>query len=144
MAPEDNSPLLGKVDTKRIQEISGCLLWYARIVDNTLLKALNTIARMQSAPTELTKHWANQILDYCATNPEAEIQYQASDMQLQIDSDAAYLVSKNARSRAGEYYFLGDYDGKLFNGPIYILAKIIKAVMPSAAEIECGSLYINA
>ena len=83
-------------------------------------------------------------MDYLATHPEAQIIYRASDMQLQIDSDAAYLVHKNAKSRTGGFHFLGNYDGKLFNGPIYILAKIIKAVMSSAAEAECGSLYINA
>ena len=27
-------------------------------------------------------------LDYCASHPEAEIIYQASDMQLMVDSDA--------------------------------------------------------
>lgn len=68
-------------------------------------------------------------------------------MQYQIDSDAEYLVNKNARSRAGGYHFLGNLDGKLFNGPIYIyiyiLAKIIRAVMASAAEAECGSLFMN-
>ena len=108
LAPEDTSALLGKEDTKRIQEISGCLLWYARIVDNTLLKALNTIARKQSAPTELTKHWANQILDYCATNPEAKVKYYASNMKLKIYSDASYLNKPIARSSfAGYYFFLG-------------------------------------
>ena len=60
------------------------------------------------------------------------------------DSDAAYLVAARARSRAGGYHYLGNLDGKLFNGPIYILAKIIKAVMASAAEAECGALYVNA
>ena len=79
-------------------------------------------------------------MDYLATHPEAQIIYRVSDMQLQIDSDAAYLEHKNARSRAGGFHFLGNYNGKLFNGPIYILAKIIKAVMSSAAEEECGSL----
>ena len=71
-------------------------------------------------------------------------------MQLQIDSDAAYLVNKNGRSRAGGYHFLGNHNGKLFNGLIYIyiyiyiLAKIIRAVMALAAEAKCGSLYMNA
>jgi hypothetical protein len=32
-----------------------------------------------------------QILDYCATNPEANVRFQASDMILHIDSDASYL-----------------------------------------------------
>ena len=49
-----------------------------------------------------------------------------------------------ARSRAGGYHYLGNFDETLFNGPIYVLAKIIKAVMGSAAEAECGSLYMNA
>lgn len=83
-------------------------------------------------------------MDYLATNPDAKIIFRASDMQLFIDSDAAYLVHPKARSRAGGYYYLGNIDGKLFNGPIYILAKVIKAVMASAADAECGSLYINA
>ena len=54
-------------------------------------------------------------------------------MQLKIDVDAAFLVAKRARSRAGGYHYLGNFDETLFNGPIYVLAKIIKAVMGSAA-----------
>ena len=38
------------------------------------------------------------------------------------------------------HHYLGDLDGLLFNGAIYILAKIIKSVMQSAAEAECGAL----
>ena len=83
-------------------------------------------------------------MDYLYTNPDAKIIFRASDMQLHIDSNAAYLVHPKARSRAGGYHYLGNFDGKLFNGPIYILAKVIKAVMSSAADAECGSLYINA
>ena len=86
----------------------------------------------------------DHFLDYCASHPEAEIIYRASDMQLMVDSDAAYLVAPKARSRVAGYHYLGNKDGKLFNGPIYVLAKIIKAVMSSAAEAECGGLYINA
>ena len=61
-----------------------------------------------------------------------------------VDSDATYLVAPKARSRAAGYHYLENKDGKLFNRPIYVLAKIIKAVMSSAAEAECGRLYINA
>ena len=35
-------------------------------------------------------------------------------------------------------------DGLLFNGAICILAKVIKAVIQSAAEAESGALYMNA
>ena len=84
-------------------------------------------------------------LNYCATHPEAEIIYRASDMILTVDSDAAYQVASKSRSRASGYHFLGNMDGLLFNGAIFILlAKLIKAVMQSAAEAECGTLYMNA
>ena len=148
LTPEDTSPLLDKEGTKRIQEISGCLLWYARIVDNTLLKALNTIARKQSAPTELTNKWANQILDYCATNPDAKIQYQASNMQLKIHSDASYLNEPNARSSFAGYHFLGwnqkEGEPLKLNGCLDATVGILKLVAASAAESELGGLFNNA
>ena len=70
--------------------------------------------------------------------------YRASDMILSCESDAAYLVAPKSRSRAGGYHYLGNKTGTQFNGPIYVLAKIIKAVMGSAAEAEVGGLYMNA
>jgi hypothetical protein len=53
-------------------------------------------------------------------------------------------VAAKSRSRASGYHYLWNSDGKLFNGAIFISAKIIKAVMQSAAEAECGGLYMNA
>ena len=47
-------------------------------------------------------------------------------------------------SRAAGYHYLGNYDGKLFNGPIYVLAKVIKDVMSSEVEAESESLFLNA
>jgi hypothetical protein len=83
-------------------------------------------------------------LNYCASNQSAEIIYQASEMILTVHSDAAYLVAARARSRAARYHFFGNNDGKLFNGPIFVLAKIIENVIASAAEAETGGLYMNA
>jgi hypothetical protein len=65
-------------------------------------------------------------------------------MILRIDLDAAYLVCLKARSRAGGYPYLGSKDGTLFNGPILVLAKIIKNVMASAAKAEVAGIYMNA
>ena len=65
-------------------------------------------------------------------------------MLYKIDSDAAYLVCPEAKSRAGGYHYLGNKDDNLFNGPIYVLAKIIKNVMASAAEAEVTGLFMNA
>ena len=53
-------------------------------------------------------------------------------MQLEIDCDAAYIGASKSRSTSAGYHYLGNYDVKLFNGPIYVLAKVIKAVMCSA------------
>ena len=70
--------------------------------------------------------------------------HRASEMVLRVDSDGACLVAPKARSRAGGYHFLGDSDGKMFNGPICILAKVLKHVTASAAETELGATCSNA
>jgi hypothetical protein len=64
-------------------------------------------------------------------------------MILYVISDAAYLVCPMARSRVGGYHYMGNKDGKLFNAAIFVLAKVIKNVMASAAESEVGSLFMN-
>ena len=48
------------------------------------------------------------LMDYIATHPSATIRYYASDMRLYFDSDAAYLVLPNARSRGAGYFSLSD------------------------------------
>ena len=54
-------------------------------------------------------------------------------------------MAAKLRNSASGYHYLGNLDGKLFlNGAMFILAKIIKSVMQSAAEVECGGLYMNA
>ena len=64
-------------------------------------------------------------------------------MILIIDSDAVYVEASKPIIRAAGNFYLGNKDGKFFNGPILILAKFLKAVMASEAEAECGGLYIN-
>ena len=86
-----------------------------------------------------------QLLDYCATQDNAIIKYNASKMILAIHSDAGYCNEKNARSRAGGHFFLSnDETFPPNNGAVLTLATIIKAVMTSAAEAELGALYLNA
>ena len=88
-----------------------------------------------------TKH----LLDYLASQEEAILTYKASDMVLVVHSDAGYLNEPNAHSRAGGHHFLSS-DDKIpaNNGAVHTVAKIIKAVMSSAAEAELGAMYINA
>ena len=65
-------------------------------------------------------------------------------MILHIDSNMAYLVESGARSRAVGFFYLGNKNGKLINGFILILAKVIKFVMSSVAEAEMAALFMNA
>ena len=82
------------------------------------------------------------------THPDARIRFRASDMILNVHSDASYLSAPKARSRAGGYYFLGslpkDNEPIVLNGAFYVLCTILKLVAASAAEAELGALFLNA
>jgi hypothetical protein len=110
--------------------------------------ALSDIATQQSAPTENTKKQVDQFLDYMWTHPDATIQYPASDMILNVHSNASYLSAPRACSRAGGYFFLGsipiDGDPIKLNGAIHITCTILKLVASSAAEAKLGALFLNA
>ncbi len=88
-----------------------------------------------------------QLLDYLASNPNATIRYYASDMVLNIHSDASYLSKRKGRSRACGHFFLGKVprDGEPIplNGAIFSLCAILKCVVSSAAEAELGALFLN-
>ncbi len=107
-SPTNNSPLLDNSGKKRIQQIVGSFLYYARVVNPTTLMALSAdIATQQSAPTKNTKKPVEKFLDYMWTNPNAVIPYRTSDIVLNVRSDASYLSAPCAQSRAGGYFVLG-------------------------------------
>lgn len=124
------------------------------MVDNTLLVSLGTIASAQSKATEETIKATTQLLNYCATHPEATVRFHASDMVLHITSDASYLTASDARSRLGGYFFMSntlqrsppdpDDPPPPFNGPVLVNSSIIQPVLSSAAEAELGALFHNA
>ncbi len=109
--------------------------------------ALSDIATQQAALTENTKKRVDQFLDYLWTHPDA-IRYRASDMILNVHSNASYLSAPRARSRTGGYFFLGSYttdgDPIKLNGAIHITWAILKLVTKSATEAELGALFLNA
>ena len=93
-----------------------------------------------------------KILNYIASNPQAEIQYRASGMQLAIHSDASYLSVAQARSRASGVHFLTegppepDNSEDLVptnNGILLVVCKIMRNIMASAAAAEYGTIFIN-
>jgi hypothetical protein len=145
--PDDNTPRLDDKRIKRIQQIIGGILYYARAIDMTVLAALSAVASEQTSATETTKQHVKQLLDYLATHPTATVRYRKSDMILNIHSDASYLSETKARSRVAGYFFLGstlpDNQPIDLNGAIYTFCGIIKFVVASAAEAELGALFLN-
>ena len=87
----DTSPPLSSTAQKLVQQIIGVFLYYGRAVDNTILKALNSIATSQVQGTEATMAACTRLLNYAATHPDAVIRFHASDMILHVEADAAYL-----------------------------------------------------
>ena len=106
MAPyPDESNLLGKKATKRIQSIVGTVMHYEWSLDPTILQAMNGIFRVQSRPTQDTEEKARMLLGYAAMYPNEIHRYKASNMVLHVDSDAAYISMPEARiSYAGHLY----------------------------------------
>jgi hypothetical protein len=115
--PIDISPKLSPAEIKKIQRVIRSILYYARAVDITVLMALSSIAIKQSKGTKNTMEKAKQLLDYLATYPDVTIHFQASDMILNVHSNASYLSESEARSLSKCYLgkFLGDFaaEGKL-------------------------------
>ena len=93
-------------EIKHIQRVIGSILYYARAVDLTVLMALSTIASKQTHGMENTMRKTKQLLDYLATHLEATVRFHASDMVLNIHSDASYLLEANAHSRACGHFFM--------------------------------------
>eukprot|EP00804_Cyclotella_cryptica_P000705 CCRYP_000993-RA/>CCRYP_000993-RA protein AED:0.40 eAED:0.40 QI:0/-1/0/1/-1/1/1/0/237 len=116
--------------------------------DPTIPHALSELATQQSNATEQTLKRCHHFLDYMATHPDARIRYHASDMILNVHSDASYLSVKNAKSRAAGIFFLGSLPQNnkpiRLNGAIAVLCTILKFVAASAAEAELGALFLNA
>ena len=145
--PADETPKVDKEKIKAVQRVIGGVLYYGRAVDITVLPALSSIASEQAQATKNTEKKVERLLDYLATHSTASIRYYASDMILNIQSDASYLSETRARSRVAGNFFLGSIPKKgkpiELNGAIHILCGILKLVVASATEAELGPLFLN-
>jgi hypothetical protein len=142
---ESTAAPLDKKDKKFIQKVCGKLLFLGRAVDPTLLCPISAIAAQSAKPTMDTMTHTKQLLDYLATQDDAVLTYQGSEMILAVHSDASYLSEPKARSRAGGHFFLSNNaEMPPNNGAILNLAHVIKNVMASATEAELAALFINA
>jgi hypothetical protein len=88
-----------------------------------------------------------QLLDYLMGHADAKVRFHASDMILNIHSDASYFLEAKARSRACGHFFMGwmPQDGKpiCLNGAFHVSTIILRFVVASAAEVELGAIYHN-
>ena len=92
---------------------------------------------------------AKQVLDYLATHQDATIRFRASDMILNVHSDASYLSETKAHSRACGHFFMFmgwtpiDGDSINLNGAFFTLCTILCFAVALAAEAELGALFLN-
>jgi hypothetical protein len=144
---KEDSPALSQKYINRLQHLGGTLLYYARAVDPTLILPVNVLASEQTRATADTANKIIKIFNYCTTHPEATLRYHASDMILNIHSDASYLSEKESKSRAGGFFYMGsktDKANRLTNGAILIISTVLKHIISSAAEAEIGAVFLNA
>jgi hypothetical protein len=127
-----------------IQQVTGVFLYYARMIDITMLPATRAISEQQSAPTEKTLADTHQLLRYAYSHPNHRIKFEACDMVLHILSDASHLSLLISGSVAGGYHFLGNKgDPFTLNGSISAVCCRIPTVCQAASESEYASLFLN-
>ncbi len=145
--PPDATPRLDKAGIKRVQQIVGSILYYARAVDMTVLMGLSSIAVEQTKATEKTMERRIDLLNYLATNQDAKVRFRASDMVMNIYSDASYLSETNSQSRSCGQFFMGwmpkNDEPIQLNGAFYVSTIILRFVVASAAEAKLGALFHN-
>jgi hypothetical protein len=144
---DNNSPALSAKNVTKLQQLTGTLLYYARAVDPTLIMPINVLASEQTKATSDKADKVIKLLNYCTTHPATKIRYHASDMILNIHSDASYLSEREAKSRAEGFFYMGssaDTANRLTKWAILIISTVLKHVMSSAAEAEIGAVFINA
>jgi hypothetical protein len=127
--------------------VVGSLLYYGQSVDPKILTAISALASQQVTATEDTNTELVQILNYCSSHPDSKIRFTASDMILNIHSNAGYLNDSKARSRSGGHFFMSSNPKngqQQHNGALLTVSKILRMVVASAAEAEIGALFLNA
>ena len=82
--PDSNELPLDAKQVKRIQEVTGVFLYYARAVDHTMLPAAAAISSEQAHGTQRLLQQVERLLDYATAYPNNKLTFHKSDMQLVI------------------------------------------------------------
>jgi hypothetical protein len=146
--PQDGFPRLNATKAMHLQPVIDTLIYYAQAVDFTMIVPLGSLAESQTKATRVTLEQRHQFLHYTSTYPDAKVQLLASPLILTIHSDAYILFKSQARSSAGDIFYLSRrYDPNTTNpsiGAIHITIVILKLFMPAAAETELAALLYKA
>ena len=108
-SPEDTSPPASAAQKKELQEVIDSLLYYARILDHSLLPTVTYLACFQASPTLATMAAMERFLGYCAKRSNATQVIRPSPMLLKIFSDASYLNRPKSGSTIGGLHTLSDH-----------------------------------
>ena len=128
--PEDKTPFLQPKDITKLQQVIGEMLYYARVLDGTLMTPLYELVSAQTNGTQATICATEKLMDCCHTHSDETILYCSSQMQLHIHSDASYLSVSKARIRVGGHFFLSDHfdpnSPTKHNVAVLVVASILK------------------
>jgi hypothetical protein len=141
-ATVDSTPLASPAQQKELQVVVGTLLYYARTVDPSILTVVHELGSVQASPSVQDMLKMERLLQYVSVHQLHGLRFHASNMQLQIQSDASYLSRTKARSVLGGFHYLGSTE--YINGPFFCTSKIISCIVTSAAEAELGAAFQNA
>ena len=105
-----------------------------------MLPELNEASSSQAKLITFTKEECQQIMDYEATCPNSIIRFYASDVALNVDSDASCLVMSNAKSRMSRCFKLASDQmatpHQKLNSAILVFCKSLRHVVGSESESE--------
>ena len=147
---QKESAILLKKDTQTVQSNVGTFLYYAWSVEPAILVALNDISGEQACPTNRTQKDLSMLMDFlqCTPTPLFAICFVAGPIQLRLESDTSYLSIKKSPSQYAGHFYLQSHQNIYFhtdqNGPVLTECSVLKNVVCSAAEAECGGCFIIA
>jgi hypothetical protein len=71
----DDSPALAAAEITELQEIVGCVLYYAMALDVTMITSACAISSDQSTPTQQLNQQADRLLAYAKSYPNNKLVY---------------------------------------------------------------------
>ena len=144
MTEIDDSNPATPAETKEVQEIVGCIMFYARAVDGTMLTAVNHIASEMKDTTQQVTDMTDRLLAYTVEYPNNALVLTACDMILHVQTDASYLSRSGARSVVGGLEYLGNKEQPThINGAVHTFSTILDVVVASAGEAEYGGVFVG-